>query len=69
MGGEPTQERIAKLEERLAGFRELILERFATLEENLKKNSADTSATKKLLIGILVSVVLGFVSLQLKGCL
>jgi len=68
-GGEQTQERIAKLEERLAGFRELILEKFGTLEAELKKNSSDTSATKKLMVSILVAVVLGFVSLQVKGCL
>lgn len=53
---------------RLEGFRELFLSRISGLEEGLKGNSKDTAETKKLLIGILVSVVLGFIASNLKGC-
>lgn len=66
-GGEPT-ERIAALEKGLEWLVKLVDARLGAMEVALEKNSSDTTATKKLLIGILVAVVLAFVGVRIEGC-
>ena len=66
-GGEQTTP-VEVLEERLRGFRELVLEKLSNLEKGLKKNSSDTRWTKHLMVGILVTTIGCFVSVTIKGC-
>jgi len=66
-GGEHTQ-RVAVLETRVDGLVLLFNSRFDAIEKALTANSKDTAATKKLLIGLLVSLLLCMVGVSLKGC-
>lgn len=45
-----------------------ILARLDSIRSELATNSKDTRETKRLLVGILVSVVLAFVGYMLHGC-
>jgi len=67
-GGEIT-ERVASLEKGLEWLVKLVDSRLGIMEKSLERNSDDTRATKKLLLGILVSVVLAFAGVRIVGCM